>query len=219
MSATKTKRKPVTMKHRHGFLTHRDAIWSAIRNLKQFGYLDIEQMVNVQTDEKLDRVSTETVRTYVKRLALGGYIKETEEIKVSKDTNDRYFRKQWELVNDVGIDAPVLTKDGKTSESGKMTKKIWNSIKILKKFSWKDVAVMSSTEELPIKERYIREYLENLRKARYIRLIQKGDKSRPSLYQFIPAKNSGPLAPMLRYKKEVFDQNIRAVVWAEGNES
>jgi len=219
MAATKTKRKPITMQHRHGFLTHRDAIWAAIRALKKFTYLDIEQKVNVRTDVKQDLVSTDTIRTYVKRLTLGKYLELIKGEKSDTDIHSRYIRKRWHLINDIGIDAPRLDKEGNESKQGEVRKQLWNAMKILKEFNWHDLVATAATGSTIIKELDVKDYIKHLKKAGYIRLVKPGNKVEPSRFRFIPARNTGPLPPMVQRVKQVFDPNLGEVVWPKGNES
>lgn len=219
MAETKNKRKPITMKHRHGFLTHRDAIWSAIRILKQFTYLDIEQKVNVSCKQKKPLVAIDTIRTYVKRLTLGNFLENIEGVSHIGNVTGSYTRKRWALINDVGIDAPRLDKKGCQSKQGIVRKRLWNAMKILKEFNWFELSAAAETDGIKIKELDVRDYLKHLKKAGYIRVVVQATHTSPARYRFIAAYNTGPLPPMVQRVKQVFDPNLGIVVWPKGVKS
>lgn len=204
MAAVKHTRTPVNMPLRHGHLTHRDAIWEQIRKQKRFTVMDIEQQTCI---------NFETIKTYLKGLANAGYLREIDGEQNPKDKHGRYIRKRWELINDVGVDAPRVTKQGKPVTQGQAREKIWRAMKILGEFNWRELVATASTEKVTIKEYDLKDYLKHLHNAGYIIIVGHRKPGESTRYKLIPSRYTGPRPPMIQRVKQVFDPNLGKVVW------
>lgn len=210
-------RKPVHLKPAKGRTTGREAIWAAIRELKTFTGADLE---------KKTRQNMDTIRTYMRALAKAHYIEES-----SSETKKHYARNYtvviWQLVKDIGVEAPRLTNKGEPVTQGRNRENMWRAMKMINEFDYLDLAVHASTEEHPVSHEDAKDYIKYLHKAGYIVMTQPGKAGRAATatkarYRFVPSKNTGPLAPMVQRIKHVYDPNLGEVVWTpdpEGEEA
>jgi hypothetical protein len=217
MAAKHTQRAKASEPLRHGHATHRDAIWAAMRELREFDNSDIEHAVNgvrpTAGAVNTNRVSPDTIRTYATGLHAAGYL----ELIGSgfSTTNGRQLPNRWKLVNDVGIDAPRVTRDGKEVTQGKGRENMWKAMKILKSFNWRELQAHASTSEHPIKDEEVKDYIKHLYKARYLILTQPSKPGTPAHYRLLPSRYTGPKSPMIQKVKQVYDPNLCKVVWPE----
>lgn len=222
MAVKKHQRKAVHLKPRHGFLTHRDAIWAAIRELKTFTILDIEHKVNGDSSKGADvktNVSTDTIKTYVRGLTAANYLQEIEGQPNEKDLRICYVRKRWELIKDIGIDAPRVTRKGEPVTQGKARLQMWKAMKVLGDFNWIELTATASTKDVVIKELDAKDYIKHLHAAGYLKRSQDHQPGSPTRYRFIKTQYTGPLAPMIQRVKHVFDPNLGKVVWPKEGEA
>ena len=198
-------RKPVHLKPAGRRTTGREYIWAAIRELaaqnRCFTVTDIERSTGQPS---------QTVRTYLQGLDKAGYLE-------SIDANNQPAA--WQLIKDVGVDAPRVTKDGNQVTQGRGRENMWRTMKILKEFNYVDLAIHASTEQHPVKPLEARDYINYLHKAGYLVCVKQ---SRPgsttttgckARYRFLKSKNTGPKPPMIQRVKHVYDANLGEVVW------
>ncbi|WP_107495299.1 hypothetical protein [Thalassobius sp. I31.1] len=187
-------RKPVDQTRKHPKPQGQDGIWLAIRRLKRFTVTDI---VN-ETD-----INRKTVTDYVKRLTAGKYLVEQPDFESSK---------AYELIRDGGVHAPRLRPDGAPVVQGTGNINMWRTIRMVKQFTPRDLALQSSTEEVGVTEATARTYCTMLLKAKYLRVIQKAvPGKRQAIYRFV--RDTGPLPPQIQRVKQVYDPNINEVVY------
>lgn len=178
-------------------LETREAIWAAIRKLQAFKVRELR----FET-----RCTMEQVRDYVTGLHAAGYLKKLE--------NTGYA-----LVRDCGIEPPKVRKDGTEITMGKGREQMWLVMKVLGDFSALDLAVHASTEDVQVSETDAKSYMLYLHKAGYLVEVQPGKSgNRPgngvkARYRLLPQKYSGPRPPMVQRVKQVYDQNLKKVVW------
>ena len=86
-----------------------DVMWAAIRKLGTFTRNDLICHIN-----KTHRVNDYTVKSYIKRLIKGHYLA----VKTISKARGCQREHTYELVKDVGLDAPRLCKDGSPSQQG-----------------------------------------------------------------------------------------------------
>jgi len=90
---------------------------------------------------------------------------------------------------------------------------IWNAIRSLRTFSSVELAVASSTEEMPVSQVAALDYVNGLARAGYVRAKGTAPRSRTRLYALVPARNTGPRAPAVdRGTAASFDFNLMQVV-------
>lgn len=201
MAATKHPgRKPAHLVSAGGKPAGRQGIWEAIRRRRSsFTISELAADTDIHRD---------TIRSYLRGLEAGHYIK------VGSLPGSAPI--WWTLVKDVGIDAPRVTRDGKPVVQGAGRDQMWRTLRMLVgDFTFRDLAIAASTEEVPVSEVDANDYVKHLAGAGYLILAQKGGPNRPARYRFNRAKNTGPKAPMVQRLKTVFDPNLGKVVWQE----
>lgn len=207
MGATKTKRQPVDQPLRSGFLTHRDAIWASIRELKTG--------ISTGVLESRTRASQATIKTYLKGLTAAGYLQRTD-ARAQGGAFNRYQKATWNLIKDNGVEAPRVTRDGEPVTQGLARVNMWRTMRIIGSFNLQHLVIQASTEHTQIKQQDAKDYIKYLRAAGYVRISHPGKKGRPTVYQFIAARYTGPKPPMVQHVKQVFDPNTMQVVWSKG---
>ncbi|KMQ74033.1 hypothetical protein [Marinobacter subterrani] len=195
-------RKPVHLMANAPRPEGRQVMWEAMRKLRRFRLSDIEDQT---------RILEKTVQTYVKGLTRAGYLKRIEAPEPPADT--RYPPHWWELVNDVGVEAPRVTQDGKPVTQGRGREQMWRTMRIIGSFNWRELAVQASTEDHPVKPGEAKDYVHHLYKAGYLGCVQAGGPGQAARYRLFPSRYTGPLPPMVQRIKQVFDPNVGRVVW------
>jgi len=122
------------------------------------------------------------------------------------------------LVKDVGVEAPRVRADGSAVTQGLPREQMWRTMraKSTHDFDYRDLALWSSTDDVPVAESDAQDYLKNLAKAGYlIRVVaaKTGKGACPARYRFDQRRNTGPKPPMVQRMKTVFDPNLRKIVW------
>lgn len=191
----------------------RQAIWEAIRAQRDgFSAVSLSDATDIHRD---------TVKSYLTGLEAAGYIERIgNELPksgiVGVQAKTQFAKVIFRLVKDVGIDAPRVTRDGKPVIQGAGRDQMWRTLRMLAgDFTFRDLAIAASTEEVPVSEVDANDYVKHLAGAGYLILAQKGGPNRPARYRFNRAKNTGPKAPMVQRLKTVFDPNLGKVVWQE----
>lgn len=162
----------------------RQQIWDCIRELKVFIRPDLRLVSEVNPFQ---------VKDYISSLEKAGFI---------KVINKRENFKVYKLVKDKGITAPRVRRDG-TEPPMPINQKIWQAMKMLKKFGYKDieVAVPDTTFQ------NVKNYVKAMEKAGFLKRLKAGR------YLFI-AEAHIIKAPIIRRVKEVYDPNTRKVMWS-----
>ena len=117
---------------------------------------------------------------------------------------------RYVLVRDVGVDAPRVRKDGSEVTQGRGREQIWRSLWIMaqkgKRFTARELHVMSSTEEFPVTADEVWQFLKHLVLAGYA--AKHGETF------FMPVSRwTGPKPPQIQKSRQVWDPNTRQVVW------
>ena len=204
-------RKPVNLvaAGAKGKLTGREAIWAAIRKQRNF------------TRESLwfalDRVQGDnrgTIESYLTCLKNGGYIEVVEKRILPAEAGTQ--ENVYQLINDCGIEAPRLRKDGSEVTQGRNRENMWRTMRIIGEFDYRDLAATASTEEVPVSPGDAKDYVHHLYKANYLVVTvpaKRGFKAKPARYRLIPSKFTGPKPPQVQRVRQVFDPNLNEVVW------
>jgi hypothetical protein len=193
-------------------LETRDAIWATIRRLRSFN------LAGLRGDT---RCSAEQVRDYVTGLTAAGYLKKSlpeppfvkEEVAVT-----------YKLVKDCGVEAPQVRKDGSEITMGKGQEQMWLVMKVLGEFSSLDLAVHASTETVAVTEAGAKSYIHYLHKGGYLAMVANGKPGHRkgggvlARYRFLLSRYTGPRPPMVQRVKQVYDPNLKKVVWSGGAE-
>ncbi|PID95859.1 MAG: hypothetical protein CSA85_00095 [Alphaproteobacteria bacterium] len=190
-------RKPVDQLNKEQKPQGQDGVWEEIRRLNIFTKREIHE----RTD-----IPNKTITDYVKRLMAGGYV---EEHATFAETG-RYV-----LVRDAGVHSPRIRPNGQPVTQGKGTENMWRSMRMMKQFTPRDIALHSTTDSVSVTEDTAKKYCSMLLKAQYLRVIQKAvPGKRQATYKFV--RNTGPLPPQIQRVKQVFDPNICEVTYYPG---
>lgn len=197
-------RKPVHLTEAGGKPQGRQAIWEAIRRLKEF----TARALVFGTD-----IHPRTITAYLAGLEAAAYLE--------RITGGSIGTATYRLIRDTGIEAPRVTGDGRPVIQGAARAAMWRSMKMLRgEFTAPDLAVAASTEETPVAETDARDYCKHLAAAGYLQVMRKGlpgaKKGQGNRYRFVPARDTGPKAPMVQRVKTVWDPNERRIVWNAG---
>lgn len=165
----------------------RQAVWNEIKKqgIKLFSIVDIARAVDL---------GESTVGDYIRGLARGGYLEKRGE--------------HYVMINDVGVDAPRVRKDGARVTQGIGREQLWNTMRILKMFTVSQLAFNSSTDDHKVMESEAKSYCFALCRAGYLSKIS------PNHYALIFTKWSGPKSPQIQKTKQVYDANLKKVVWS-----
>lgn len=201
---TVTEMKPLKDKGLRGY----EAIWSHIRQKgsEHFTLTDIDKLTNAKR---------QTVRDYLMRLVRAGFVERLE-----NKRGDEWVYKAVKRP----LKAPRIRRDGGIVKQGAGRDQMWRTMKMLRTFTAKDLAISASTEEVRIKVTSAEDYLKFLCRAGYLKISTPHkdgypDTSRKATYRFIESKNTGPAAPMIQRVKRVYDPNLEEVVWpADGGD-
>lgn len=170
--------------------TDRERIWAAIRDLKTFTHFDLALKV------RLARKSSAIV-DYLKGLEKAGFVRVVSERK--RGVSNRY-----ELANDVGVNAPRVTKAGGVLPPSGRTR-MWKAMRILKTFNVRELANAASIADAQVSVAEAEYYARWLCRGGYLRAAGKR-------WTFIPAMDTGSKAPQILRVKKLYDPNRDAVV-------
>ena len=120
----------------------------------------------------------------------------------------------YTLVNDTGIDAPSVRRDGTPVTMGQGRQQMWNAMQVLREFSPRDLAFNAGTEAHPVAESDAKTYCGARHAAGYLVLVQKSTPGTQARYSMITAKWSGPHPPQIQRTKQIYDPNLKKVVWS-----
>ena len=183
-------------------LSARDEIWAEIRRRKRFTVADIEAATSI---------TGATIRTYVCGLTRAGFIKHDGKTTARGVTHvaNQFASPRYRLVQDTGVDAPRVRKNGEIVTQGLAREQMWRTMRVLREFDARELAIVASTETVLVDRDDARKYCYALRVAGYLLAVAPG--GRPERYRLV--RNTGPKAPMLQRVRQVFDPNLRRVVW------
>lgn len=196
-------RKPVDKQGKHDT---REAAWAAMRRLGTF------TPPQIRSETLLGR---DTVRDYIDGLAAAGYIEETGE---TVHQRGAAYSRVYRVVRDAA-EAPRVRRDGTAVTQGLGREQMWRTMRILGEFSARDLAVTASTEEVLIAYAEAQTYCHYLHRAGYLAATDPGGPGRPARYRFLRTRYTGPQPPQIQRVRQVYDANLREVVWRQGGDS
>ncbi|MFI8744514.1 hypothetical protein ACIGKL_05085 [Pseudomonas sp. NPDC077186] len=192
-----TGRKQIHLEMRGG-KSNRQRVWEAIRSAAESF-----TSYKVSRQAKVDQA---TVRTYLHGLIKGGY--------VTVLSGGRFEEQTFALANDVGAEAPAVTRDGQPSKAGAGTEAMWRTLRILGELDAEELAKQASIAA-PTTRTTAQRYLQWLVHAGYVQIVSKGAPGKPARYRLIPQRYSGPRPPMIQRVGQVFDPNLGKVVYRQ----
>ncbi len=172
--------------------------WNAMRERRTFTIAEIDGAGNARTD---------TVRDYVKRLARAGILRPAG----SGAMGAVIYR----IANDPGPEAPSVRRDGSIApRPGVGNEQMWRSMKMLGTFSYRDLALAASTDEVKVKPATAQAFVKHLARASYLAVVVPAVAGKNiAVYRLI--RNTGPLAPMIQRTDWVWDPNLQQVMGQE----
>lgn len=182
----------------------RDAIWQAVRETRGRNGEPNRPFTPAEIRGET-RCTKEMVREYLVGLVAGGFVAKT---------NDGTYV----LVRDTGIEPPRVRRDGTLITMGTGRENMWRTIPILQEFTPRELAIAASTEQHQVTEVDADCYTRFLYRAGYLAQLAAAKRARrgpgtPALYLYLPSKYSGPKPPQIQRVKQVYDPNLRRVVW------
>ncbi|ETD85760.1 hypothetical protein ACTTAF_06315 [Rhodobacter capsulatus] len=190
-------RKRVDTMQKEGMTNPRQTIWTAIRDLAgedlagQFTVTDIVDRTGVHR---------KTASDYFACLVAAEYLTATA------DTPPVFV-----LRKDGGVHAPRVRRDGSAVTQGAGALNMWRSMRGLAQFSYRDIALHSTTPTVSVNEETAKSFCAMLLATGFLRVVQKADpaKARLAIYRLI--RNDGPKPPQIQRVKQVFDPNTGKV--------
>lgn len=189
-------------------MTIRQTIWQTIRKLRRFTAAQIVAEADSHP---------QTTKKYITRLEKAGYIARTG--KAPRKSSS--FRGQpgragnvsvvYELVRDIGAEAPLLDAAGGDVLRGRARDQMWRAMKMIGDFTCSELAFSASTEHVRVTLKHAAQYVYWLRKAGYLGVGAPGASHRLAIYRL--ARNTGARAPVVERLATVFDPNLGQVVW------
>ena len=175
-----------------------DHFWRVMRDLDRDGPWTVSDV-----SARSPGASRDTVVEYNRRLVKGGYVAAVDTM---PDGTIRYriIRKASR--------APVVKRDGSTGSHGAVNRQIWTAIRSLGSFSYRELVVAASTEEVPVQEVTARDYLRRLCDAGYLRIVDPGKPRTPCTYALKRSMNTGPDAPKVLRTKLIWDPNRNEII-------
>lgn len=167
-----------------------EAIWRAILRVAKPGGLF--RRIDIQAEIGASR---DTLFNWLARLEKGGYIRRLGAL---PDKSVVY-----RLPKTFSDETPRLRKDGTPTQPRQAPEngnaRLWRAMKMLKRFTARELALAASIEDRPVRHQTAAAYLVNLGRAGYLRREDNAG------WRLI--KDTGPLAPMIQRGKHVYDQN------------
>lgn len=171
----------------------REIIWAAIRARKDTPFTAAEMVAATSAEQK-------TIRDYCKGLVAAGYLQQLPAPAGTVIT--------WQLIKDIGVEAPRVRPDGSPVTQGIITEQLWRGMTMLKDFSYDDL-VQSAT--VAISDETAKAYCKMLLAAGYLRVLVKADPASARRARYRLIRNKGPKAPMIQRIKQVYDPNSREI--------
>jgi len=157
----------------------------------------------------LSVIEPTTVEDYLRGLVNAGYLT-VEKERIHPDRN--HFRNRYHLIRRA-LETPRVRKDGSEIMAGRGNEQLWRSMKMLGSFTKHELALAASTDIAPIRLETAKTYIRYLHRAGYLHLTKPSKPRHPAIYTLLKSKITGPRAPKIQKKKQVFDPNLNAVVW------
>ena len=188
-----------------GDVTPRQLIWDAIRHQHLDDGIITMQGIRIAL-KRHPELSESRISDYLRSLIAGGFL-----VRRNPDappaTTAIYF-----LQRDVGVEAPRVRRDG-TLPPPPGREQLWRTLKIIGAFTGQELADAASTPQVPVAKATADEYIKMLSRAGYLQTVVEPSPGVPGRYRLVPSHWTGPMAPMIRRTKELYDPNTGAVVY------
>lgn len=195
-------RKPIHLEM-VGKKTNRQRIWEAIRKEPEgfTGYALARQA----------QVHDDAVRSYLQSLLRSGHV----EVIAGAEL---FCEQTLRLINDVGVEAPAITRQGEVSRQGQGGEAMWRTLRILGEVDARQLTDNASVAA-PITLWTAKTFIKWLYRAGYLQLVEAGHRGRLARYRLKPGMYTGPRPPMIQKGGAVYDPNLGEVVYRHAVES
>lgn len=185
----------------------RQRIWEAIRAMGDQEWTRYQIV-------RAAKVEGSTVVTYLQALAKAGIIAVTQQIAVSGAAREN----RYQLVNDEGLDAPRLRRDGSRVTQGLSQEQMWRTLRMMSAdTNARELSAHASTPQIAVLEITADDYLRALHTAGYLDRTAEGKGTGnggiQARYRLKRSRNTGPRPPMICRTKVVYDPNEDKVVY------
>ena len=207
-----------------GKLTPRERIWREIRRLcaesgRSGHRAGIPGRFTVMQIEDATRFEWRTIHGYLVGLqrAQPPYIRivaGNSGHAIARREGGKFRAAVYELLRDVGIEAPRVNSRGMETTSGRVFAGLWRAMKVLRRFDWRELhaSLPELGARMPLVSiRTIRGYCQALERAGYLHAEIPSRGYRPTVYRL--AKDTGPRAPVIQRVKSLYDPNLGEIVW------
>jgi hypothetical protein len=174
-----------------------DWYWSVIRDLNKAGPWTAGEVVARSNAHRA------SIHDFVGRLVAAGI---AEEVASPDGRPPRFFR----LVASPAA-TPRLRRDG-TAAPPSAQAQMWVAIRQLGQFTYSELLLAASTDELAVTAVAARSYIARLVAAGYLTAAVPGGPKKPAVWRLKPSMNTGPKAPQVLRTHFVFDPNRGAVI-------
>jgi hypothetical protein len=119
---------------------------------------------------------------------------------------------------------PRALCDGQPLRQSQRREQMWRAMRSIKEFTWRDILLYASLEDIIIFPSEARRYVQYLHKAGYLVELTPSQPSHQlsidilARYRLLPSRNTGPRPPMIQRLNQVFDPNLGEVVWSQNGE-
>jgi hypothetical protein len=120
------------------------------------------------------------------------------------------------MTKDGGHHAPRLRADGSVVTQGAGVNNLWRSMRMLKTFDAKALALHSSTPTVVVSLETAKSYCSMLCATGFLKVVQKASPVKDQLATYRLVRNNGPRPPMIQRVKQVYDPNNRQIYQKEG---
>jgi len=176
------------------------AVWAVMMRFHKEGRSFTRRDVDLQMN-----VDSSTIRDHMNRFERAGFIELNAYL---PPKNGGSQQKTFRMVKPMR-EAPRLRRDGTVVTQGLGTEYMWRSMKMLKKFTIKELQLAATTDQVQVTEQTAKDYVKHLFNAGYLKRVRRG------VYVLPKSKITGPKPPMIQKVKQVFDQNLGKVMWKE----
>jgi hypothetical protein len=194
---------------RSGLLTPRERTWAAVRKLRSFSILEVQDATD-------PLVSLRTCESYVLSLVRSGHLVYVEP--AVRSTRGSFAEARFKLVKD-SLDPPRVDLAGQPVTQGLARLAMWRAIQVLKTFDHRDVqraATLPARKGQPgisVAASTAKSYVNQLARAGYFTTVHAAERNQPARYRLL--QNTGPHAPLITPRKTVFDRNDGEFKWQE----
>lgn len=196
-----------TSNSRNGPLCNWQAMCDLTREKGSFTVADIRGLQNGR--------SMAAVKAYIQHCHRIGAI----ELAAQEPSDKNRIRYRYRVSN-LAAKAPIVRRASFTGQRGKAFQNLWNAMRQLRHFTVKELTFAATTEDVSIKEKSARTYVERLAKVGIVNKIAQANPriGAYAVWRLMPVHNTGPRAPAVT-SEGVFDVNLQRFVNVTGKPS